>query len=148
MPVDYSKYPKTWKTEIRPRILARARHRCERCGAENHSVIMRNQNNKDEYLVLRSDGCYYTPEGICIRLSELPEGYFDASYIKVVLTIAHIHDHDPMACDDDNLLALCQKCHLALDHPRHVQKAKETRIKKKQKRMEATGQLSLWGEDE
>jgi len=29
MPVDYSKYPKDWKTVIRPRILERAQHRCE-----------------------------------------------------------------------------------------------------------------------
>lgn len=36
MPVDYSKYPPNWKTEIRPRILERAGNRCEFCGAENY----------------------------------------------------------------------------------------------------------------
>lgn len=32
MPCDYRKYSKNWKTEIRPAILERAGHKCERCG--------------------------------------------------------------------------------------------------------------------
>ena len=36
MPVDWSKYPDNWKTEIRPTILLRAENKCEFCGAENH----------------------------------------------------------------------------------------------------------------
>jgi len=36
MPINYSKYPPNWKTEIRPRILKRAGNRCEFCGAENY----------------------------------------------------------------------------------------------------------------
>lgn len=32
MPVDYKRYPRNWKTEIRPRILRRAQHCCEQCG--------------------------------------------------------------------------------------------------------------------
>lgn len=36
MPVDYSKYPPNWKTEIRPRILERANNCCEECEAENY----------------------------------------------------------------------------------------------------------------
>ena len=36
MPCDYSKYPKNWKSEIRPDILKRASNRCEWCGAENY----------------------------------------------------------------------------------------------------------------
>lgn len=41
MPVDYTRYPSNWKTEIRPRILARAKNACEgsprypRCRAAN-----------------------------------------------------------------------------------------------------------------
>jgi hypothetical protein len=35
---------------------------------------------------------------------------------KVVLTVAHL-DHDPRHCADDNLAALCQRCHLAYDAP-------------------------------
>ena len=37
---------------------------------------------------------------------------------KVVLTIAHL-DHNPAHCDDDNLEAMCQRCHLRYDQHHH-----------------------------
>jgi len=43
MPIDYKKYPKNWKTEIRPKILERAGNKCEgspkypECRAEDRS---------------------------------------------------------------------------------------------------------------
>jgi hypothetical protein len=49
---------------------------------------------------------------------------------KVVLTIAHL-DHVPENCDDSNLRAWCQRCHLAYDHDHHQQNAYETRRKGK-----------------
>jgi len=57
------------------------------------------------------------------------------------LTIAHIHDHNPMACDDDNLQALCQRCHLILDAPRHAKKAAITRRRNYEER---TGQVNMF----
>ena len=39
MPINYSKYPPNWKTEIRPRILKRANNRCEFCGIKNYTVV-------------------------------------------------------------------------------------------------------------
>lgn len=44
---------------------------------------------------------------------------------RVVLTVAHL-DHDPSHCSDDNLLAMCQRCHLAYDRDHHRQ-TKEAR---------------------
>lgn len=41
MPIDYSKYPPNWKTEIRPAVLARAENRCEHCGVDNYSINAR-----------------------------------------------------------------------------------------------------------
>lgn len=38
---------------------------------------------------------------------------------KVVLTIAHL-DHMPEHCDDDNLRAWCQRCHLWYDRHHHA----------------------------
>lgn len=38
MPIDYSKYPENWFTEIRPRILARAKNCCEECGIPNYTI--------------------------------------------------------------------------------------------------------------
>ena len=37
----------------------------------------------------------------------------------VVLTVAHL-DHQPENCDDDNLLAMCQGCHLHYDRGHHA----------------------------
>ena len=39
---------------------------------------------------------------------------------KVVLTVAHL-DHNPTNCNDDNLKALCQKCHLSYDAKHHAE---------------------------
>ncbi len=48
---------------------------------------------------------------------------------KVVLTVAHL-DHNPRNNNDDNLKALCQKCHLAYDAKHHAKNAAETRFLK------------------
>ncbi|HVJ44677.1 MAG TPA: hypothetical protein VM639_24480 [Dongiaceae bacterium] len=53
----------------------------------------------------------------------------------VVLTVAHL-DHTPENCGDDNLKAMCQKCHLAYDHHHHQTNARRTRDRKR-------GQLSM-----
>ena len=49
---------------------------------------------------------------------------------KVVLTVAHL-DHTPENCADENLRALCQKCHLAYDAAHHQRNAAATRRKAK-----------------
>lgn len=45
---------------------------------------------------------------------------------KVVLTVAHL-DHTPENCDDANLRAMCQRCHLSYDGPHHAETAAQTR---------------------
>jgi 5-methylcytosine-specific restriction endonuclease McrA len=45
---------------------------------------------------------------------------------KVVLTVAHL-DHTPQNCSDENLKALCQKCHLTYDAKHHAVNARKTR---------------------
>jgi hypothetical protein len=50
--------------------------------------------------------------------------------IRIVLAVCHVNH----VCGDDreeNLLALCQRCHLKLDEQPHVQGARQTRITKK-----------------
>lgn len=37
---------------------------------------------------------------------------------KVILTVAHL-DHQPENCDYDNLMAMCQRCHLRYDAHHH-----------------------------
>ena len=38
---------------------------------------------------------------------------------RVVLTVAHL-DHTPENCDEDNLMAMCQRCHLTYDAEHHA----------------------------
>lgn len=52
--------------------------------------------------------------------------------VKIVLTIAHL-DNVPEHCDESNLRALCQKCHLTYDAKFHAQNAKKTRLENKYK---------------
>ena len=51
----------------------------------------------------------------------------------VVLTVAHL-DHDPGNNDEDNLAALCQKCHNTYDAPKR-------HINRKYRRLRDAGQL-------
>lgn len=144
MPVDYSKYPDNWKTEIVPAVKERAGHKCEWCGAPNYAVGYR-----DSYGEFHAN---FWPEnygealGIRARQNEfesmLPAGE-RTKWIIIVLTVAHIHDHNPMNCDPDNLAALCQKCHLTHDAPMHAKNAAETRQRKRDKR---AGQIDLFEE--
>ncbi len=46
MPIDYRTYPANWKKKIRPAVLARADHCCERCGVRNYSVDHRNSRGE------------------------------------------------------------------------------------------------------
>ena len=48
----------------------------------------------------------------------------------VVLTVAHLN-HTPEDCSDDNLRALCQRCHLRYDAKHHAKNAARTRREKK-----------------
>ncbi len=49
---------------------------------------------------------------------------------KVVLTVAHL-DHTPENCTDDNLMAMCQRCHLTYDAAHHAENARRTRRSKR-----------------
>jgi hypothetical protein len=118
-PVDYAKYPANWFTEIRPRILARAGHRCEICGIANGSYRYYPTDDADcwsevgpaEATVLREQG---------------------RSVRRIVLTISHT-EHDVANNADSALRALCQKCHNRHDREYRQANAAETR---RQKRIE------------
>ncbi|MGR6922635.1 hypothetical protein ACU635_50990 [[Actinomadura] parvosata] len=48
---------------------------------------------------------------------------------NVVLTTAH-RNHEPEDCRDENLVAACQRCHLAYDAEHHRQTAARTRAQR------------------
>lgn len=119
MPIDYKKYPKNWKTEIRPAILKRADNKCEICGVENNAIGWRGNDGEFNY------------SEQYIRVKKLGYGYVQhTGYLKIVLTIAHL-DHDITNNSYENLKALCQKCHLNYDKHHHATNSRITRNAKK-----------------
>lgn len=132
------RYPANWK-EIRERILARAKNRCERCGVDNYRVGFWKAGTWVDLTLWDDFGNY-------------PKTYAEAAYqrkygnepiqvhqregrrlVVVVLTIAHINDPSPENCADDNLQALCQKCHNKLDAPMRATNRSKTRVMKRAK---------------
>jgi 5-methylcytosine-specific restriction endonuclease McrA len=116
MPVDKSKYPPNWASEIRPRIIERDGHKCKFCGVPNHAVGWRDYRGEWNKL---SEG----------HLGDMETEFAQESgykVIKIVLTIAHL-DQNTKNNNDENLAALCQKCHLNHDKSQHILNARKTR---------------------
>jgi len=112
-PSEKARYPKNWP-EIRTRILARARSRCEVCGVPNGAWICRDAIGRHRFVCVRNlrDAGYDRPPFKVATLSGVMK------VITVVLTVAHL-DHRPENCADDNLKALCQYHHLEYDRAQH-----------------------------
>lgn len=115
-PENRARYPANW-TAIRQRILERATHRCEQCGVKNHAFGYRNAHGR-----FVDCGDAYEAESMA--------AFHGARALQIVLTIAHL-DHTPEHCEDDNLRALCQRCHLHYDAHHHAHNAFFTRRARK-----------------
>lgn len=116
-PENRGRYPAEWP-EISKRIrFGRADGRCEcegECGVDHARELSR-------------------IHGFFVRHSRCFERHGEPHAITgsiVVLTVAHL-DHTPENCDEDNLRAMCQRCHLALDRPRHIANARENRRRRR-----------------
>lgn len=105
MPIDYSKYPANWKTEIRPAILERAGNKCEFCGVPNGHIVYRDVSG---------------------RSGQKRTCYSNLKAVKIVLTVAHLN-HDITDNRPENLRALCQRCHLTHDKEQHAQTRRRNR---------------------
>lgn len=128
MPIDYKKYPPNWKTEIRPRILERDGNKCKFCHVPNKMLISR-----DNRYGIRKDlwnGEVYDDKtgelrhDVSWRLSDWASDHA----CRIVLTIAHL-DHNVENNEDENLAALCQRCHLHHDRDQHKESRKANREK-------------------
>lgn len=106
MPIDYSKYPKNWKW-LSKHIIADAGNRCELCYAPNGAVIYRDKGDLHPWRMAD------------VLFADDP----DYKCTKVVLTVHHI-DCDKQNNVKQNLICLCQRCHLRLDLLRHMQNRK------------------------
>lgn len=130
MPINYKDYPANWN-EIRERILERARHRCEDCGAPNRSFI-----KKSDREPVRG-GEYAMYKNLIQRDHSKQQALQIMGFTEIVLTIAHLdHDKENEHVSDDRLKALCQRCHLKYDLPRHIENRKYGRnFRKNQKKL-------------
>ncbi len=126
MPINYSDYPPNWKTEIVPHIRARAGDRCEWCGVKNHSIIRRNGNDTYTEIIAAEEAIeYLRSNGGTLYLKA-------AGFTYIICTTAHVGEnkHNKMACAENDLAYLCQKCHLGYDLPDHIRHRRENREKK------------------
>jgi 5-methylcytosine-specific restriction endonuclease McrA len=133
MPIDYSRYPSNWKTEIRPAILERDENCCKFCGVGNGHIVIRGKAymNNDAFFNTTTQK-YHLINGVAIDADDFKAT--TPKQVKVVLTIAHLdHDEDNHNVKLDRLAALCQKCHLDYD-----------RAEKKRRRKEKKGLRSLF----
>lgn len=114
MPIDYSKYPPNWKTEIVPRILTRADHKCEFCGVENKAKLTSLAFMIRDVTRYKLKRFWISNESDVKRMAPFSDDKI--KIITVVLTIAHLdHDEENHNVSDDRLAALCQYCHLNYD---------------------------------
>ncbi len=133
-PENRARYPKDWPA-ISARIRQRAGNRCEECGVENHKLGGRSPDGRfwlAEPTGESSRGIMWPRPGDWSWCSGWPERL---RIIKIILTVAHL-DHQPENCADDNLKALCQRCHLRLDA-----KSKAERRKARERSSLACGEL-------
>lgn len=114
-PENKARYPADWP-EISRRIRERDGNRCKRCKAQNGAFVARSRDG-ESYMLL--DGAVFDAStGAPLGYAKGSE-YPTARIIRIVLTVAHL-DHRPENCADENLEALCQRCHLAYDAAEHA----------------------------
>lgn len=123
-PENKARYPKDWP-QIRAAILERAGNKCEKCKAPNRTRIARGAGKDVDTYMLDNADVYCAESGQYLGRCRHSD-YDLLRMTDVVLTIAHL-DHVPENCTPENLLALCQRCHLRYDQQHHQANAQATR---------------------
>ena len=155
--MDRSRYPENWQ-QISERIrFGRAAGHCEQCGVAHGALIVRDQNDKAGWLQWSETHKWWVDPWKMQPIDNLPDGYDFEYPTRVVLTTHHMgiakpdgtpgDKHDKMDCRDENLMALCQRCHFIADIDIHVVEARKSRLRNKRKRILAAGQGELFGDD-
>lgn len=139
MPVDYKKYPSNWFSEIRPKILSRSEHRCEKCKVKDRTWVSRGIYNDDKVYQYSTGEIHKEDNGNYVT-TDFKEGIWSKS-IKIVLTIAHL-DQNVENNNESNLKALCQKCHLNHDRNDNRKKYRNTfNLKRSRSEFEFKGEI-------
>jgi hypothetical protein len=131
LPENKARYPADWPA-IAHRIKNRAGWRCEgspdfpdcrvahnRLGARDKAGRWLDAHPLEEKLF----GLRWPSPGFMGWCGDPPQ---ELRIVRVVLTVAHL-DHQPENCDDANLRAWCQRCHLHYDRHHHAETRRERR---------------------
>lgn len=111
-PENRGRYPADWRA-ISRRIRERDGNACKWCHVPNGALVTRDANG---------DWYAHSCDGVCMGE--------DCGSVRIVLTVAHL-DHTPENCADDNLAALCQRCHNRYDAAHRRRNAAATRAAKR-----------------
>ena len=117
-------YPPDWKAISQRIRFQRAGGKCEQCGAPHLGW----RRSDAEGLFFRT-----AEEAVLFAVNTHED---DAAITRIVLTTAHLN-HDPTDNSEENLAALCQRCHLAHDLKHHLESRRINREK-------ASGQQRLF----
>ena len=134
MPIDYSAYHPRWKKISLFIRKYRARDRCEFCSVKNREKILRGTYAGIDVYQDGDGEIFDAANSQRIGRDEIG-AVGGKKYIEIVLTVAHL-DHDRNNNSFFNLRALCQRCHLRLDHAQHRENARRTRAVR-------TGQIEM-----
>lgn len=134
MPMQRSHYPADWEAISKRIRFERAGSKCEWCGAPHEQFIVRDRQNPASFRV--------PANGMEVESSQ-DRGEW---VVWVILTTAHLgtpkadgtpgDKHDKLDVREENLAALCQRCHLNFDREDHIRHARENRASRR-------GQLAL-----
>jgi hypothetical protein len=112
-PENKARYPKDWPA-ISNRIREREGQKCKWCLAPNFTLIYRGEGLWAGSYMLETGDLHDDKTGEHLGIARGSE--YEGKIVQVVLTVAHL-DHCPENCTDENLAALCQKCHNTYDMP-------------------------------
>ena len=101
MPMNRKEYPDNWEW-LSKQIRKRNKGRCELCFAPNGKRVSRD------------------PDWIYPWCYDVLSNEKD---VKIILTVHHI-DGNKQNNSEQNLISLCQRCHLRLDIEKHMRKRK------------------------
>jgi hypothetical protein len=120
MPIDYSRYPPNWKSEIVPAVLGRARYSCEVCGVRNRTALY----SFELTLEGKTRRVWIKDDGDAVRFKALTGE--NGKIVHVVLTVAHLdHDETNPNVSIERLAAMCQWCHLNYDADEKARRRKD-----------------------
>lgn len=100
-------YPANWD-QISRHVRAEALWRCEECEVADREVGYRWPDTGGEFRAV--DAKHSVAVFQCLKDLRGP----NATFTRIVLTVHHI-DGDPTNNERNNLVALCQRCHLQAD---------------------------------